>query len=212
MDWNGWHDEYDRPGSRLARRLAVVQERVRAALDAAPGGPVRVISMCAGQGRDVIPVLAGHPRRADVRARLVELDPRNCEVARAAAAAHGLDQVEVVAGDAALTGGYAGLAPAGLVLACGIFGNVTDEDVRRTIGFFPRLCASGGRVIWTRHREEPDLVPRMCGWFEEDGFELEWVSEPGAGYGVGVHRFTGTPLPLEGTERMFRFVGYDRLR
>ncbi|GHD35622.1 hypothetical protein GCM10010335_31060 [Streptomyces galbus] len=32
--------------------------------------------MCAGQGRDLIGVLAGHPRRDDVRARLVELDEK----------------------------------------------------------------------------------------------------------------------------------------
>jgi hypothetical protein len=35
-------------------------------------------------GRDVIGVLAGHPRRDDVRARLVELDERNVAVARQA--------------------------------------------------------------------------------------------------------------------------------
>jgi hypothetical protein len=33
-----------------------------------------VISLCAGQGRDLLGVLADHPRREDVRARLVELD------------------------------------------------------------------------------------------------------------------------------------------
>ncbi|QYC38948.1 Methyltransferase domain protein [Nonomuraea coxensis DSM 45129] len=212
MDWSGWHDEYDRPGSPLARRLAVVQERVRAALDTAPAGPLRVVSMCAGQGRDLVPVLAQHPRRDDVRARLVELDPANCDLARSAAAAAGLGQVEVVEGDASLVDRYADLAPADLVLACGLFGNISDDDVRRTIGFFPQLCAQGGTVVWTRHREEPDLVPRMRTWFEENGFALEWVSPPDAGFGVGAHRFTGSPRPPAAGERMFGFLGRDRLR
>jgi hypothetical protein len=31
-DWYDWHDRYDDPRSRLARRLLLVQERIRAAL------------------------------------------------------------------------------------------------------------------------------------------------------------------------------------
>jgi hypothetical protein len=81
-DWVEWHRDYDDPGSPLSRRLELVQGHLCAELDHAPGGDIRVISLCAGQGRDVIGVLAGHPRRGDVRARLVELDERNVAVAR----------------------------------------------------------------------------------------------------------------------------------
>ena len=54
MDWHAWHDGYDEPGTRLARRLAAVQEQIRVALDAAPPGPLHAVSLCAGQGRDLI--------------------------------------------------------------------------------------------------------------------------------------------------------------
>ncbi len=155
-DWYSWHADYDRPGSGLARRLAWVQDRIQAALDDAPPGPVRVISICAGQGRDLIGVLADHPRRGDVTARLVELDPRNTEAARALAAAADLPGVEIVTGDAALTSQYADLAPAGLVLACGLFGNMTDAHIERMIGYCTQLCATGGTVVWTRGRWAPD--------------------------------------------------------
>jgi hypothetical protein len=50
MDWHQWHDDYDRPDSTLGRRLEVVQEQIRLALDAAAPGPLRAVSMCAGQG------------------------------------------------------------------------------------------------------------------------------------------------------------------
>jgi hypothetical protein len=86
-DWYAWYHDYDDPATPLARRLAAVQERIRAALDAARPGPLRAISVCAGQGRDLIGALAGHPRQHDVRARLVEIDPRNADVARQAARA-----------------------------------------------------------------------------------------------------------------------------
>src|SRR3984893_17589034 len=102
-DWYTWHRDYDEPGSALARRLVAVQDQIRTALDAAPPGPLHAISLCAGQGRDLIGVLARHPRRHEVTARLVELDPRNAAVARGAAETAGLPRVEVVTGDAALT-------------------------------------------------------------------------------------------------------------
>jgi Putative methyltransferase len=208
-DWYTWHHDYDEPGTALAQRLAAVQDQIRAALDAAPPGPLHAVSLCAGQGRDLIGALARHPRRDDVSARLVELDPRNAAVARDAAA--GLPQVEVVTGDAALTDHYAGMVPAYLVLVCGVFGNMTDDDVRRTIGYCTQLCAYGGTVVWTRGRWEPDLVPQICDWFADRGFELLWVSDPAQGWGAGAHRFTASPtphVPLERGARMFTFSGH----
>ena len=210
-DWYAWHRDYDQPESALARRLAEVRQRVAEALDAAPPGPLRALSLCAGQGRDLIPALAAHPRGADVTARLVELDPRNADLARRAAADAGLTGVQVVTGDAALTDGYADLAPADLVLVCGIFGNITDDDIRATVRHCASLCATGGMVLWTRHRREPDLVPVICEWFAEEGFEPVAVGSPADGVGVGAHRFTGTPRPLVPGARMFTFVGYDVL-
>jgi hypothetical protein len=213
-DWYEWHERYDDPESGLARRLEMVRDRVRAALDEAPPGPLRAISVCAGQGTDLIGVLAGHPRRGDVTARLVELDPRNTEVARRLAAEAGLTGVDVVTGDASLASQYADIAPADLVLVCGLFGNVTDADVEATAGYSTQLCATGGTVIWTRARWEPDLTPQVCAWFEERGFERVWLSDAGepGGQRVGAHRFTGTPAPLERDAVMFTFVGHNTVQ
>jgi hypothetical protein len=212
MDWYRWQDRYDGPDSYLGRRLALVQDRIRAALDEAPPGPLTAVSLCAGQGRDLIGVLHDHPRRADLRARLVELDERNVAAARDAAQAAGLPGVEVLAGDASLTDHYAGLAPADLVLVCGLLGNITDADVERTIDHCMQLCRTGGTVVWTRNRKAPDLVPRVCGWLEERGFERVWVSEPEVEHGVGAHRYTGLPRQLPLGRHMFDFIGYDNLR
>jgi hypothetical protein len=65
-------------GLRLAEHQ-MVQAMVADALERVPPGPVRVVSLCAGQGRDLLGVLADHPRRGDVTARLVELDPGNAD-------------------------------------------------------------------------------------------------------------------------------------
>lgn len=209
QDWLAWHQRYDEPGSRLARRLVVVQDRIRRALDGARPGPVRALSMCAGQGRDLLGVLESHPRRDDITAVLVELDPRNADAARQRVSDLGLRGIEVVTGDAASTDHYLAYAPADLVLACGVFGNITGQDIRRTIGYCAALCAPGGATVWTRNRNEPDLFPQVCDWFADEGFELEFVTEPGD-FGVGVHRrrVDAQPRSLPPGETMFTFLGY----
>jgi hypothetical protein len=207
-DWLEWHRAYDDPGSRLSRRLRVVQGHLRNAIDNCPGA-VRIISMCAGQGRDVIGVLAAHARAPEVSAVLVELEPSLTEDARDAARAAGLTGVEVRTADAAITDSYIGAAPAEIVLACGVFGNITIDDIRRTIDRLPELCAPGATVIWTRGgKEERDLAPEICAWFEAGGFDrIAFDSSPDEDhFRVGVHRLRTNPRSLSPGQRWFTFA------
>jgi hypothetical protein len=208
VDWAKWHDPYDNPASGLARRLAIVQARIRDVLAAAPHGPIRVISACAGQSRDIIGVLDGHPRRDDVVGRLVELDEPNVEYARRTAADAGITGLDLVAGDASNTDAYAGATPADLVLACGIFGNVSDEDIEHTIRCLPTLAAAGATVIWTRHRQPPDLTPTIRAWFDEHGFdEIAFDASDDAVFGIGTYRMRVAPQPFRPGVRLFTFTG-----
>ena len=143
-DWSEWHDAYERPDSGLADRLDAVRAEINRRLDQTAPDPVRVISACAGDGRDLLGVLAGRSDAGRVSALLVEYDAALVTRARAAADALGA-RVEVRQADAADSSVYADAAPADLVLLCGIFGNVSDNDVRATIGAAPQLCGPGGR-------------------------------------------------------------------
>jgi hypothetical protein len=205
-DWVEWHRDYDDPDSLLSRRGVLVQGHLRAELERAPAGDVRLISLCAGQGRDVIGVLTGHPRRDDVRARLVELDERNVAFARQAAQVAGLHGVEVWRADAGITDACAGAVPAQVVLACGIFGNITDSDIQATVAALPSLCAPNALVLWTRHRLPPDLTPAIRSWFKEASFREEAFDDSQDGFmSVGAHRLTGDPAPLALGQRLFWF-------
>lgn len=199
-DWVEWHTAYasDTP---LARRLGAVQEQIDRALTRAAPGPVRLLSLCAGEGRDVLPVLARHRRGGDVVGRLVERDPRLCARAEAAAP----PGVAVVAGDAGTTACF-GAVPVDLLLLCGIFGNVSDDDVRRTVEAVPALLAAGGTVIWTRHTGAPDLTPRLRAWFAAAGVaETAFVTGDRWSVGAGVRH--AAPQELAADARLFTFVG-----
>lgn len=194
-DWARWHEAYDDPSSPLRTRLALVQRHLSDALDAAAPGPVSLVSLCAGEGRDVLGVLPGHPRRDDVTAVLVELDPRIARTAAERAARAGLTGVQVREADAGFVANYADALPADVLLLCGIFGNVSEQDIARTAAAGPALCAPGATVIWTRHRRAPDLTPRIREWFAAAGLqEATFDAPPGDGMmSVGVYRRPAGP-------------------
>lgn len=210
MDWRAWHEDYADPESALGRRLAVVQSHVRGALNDSLPGPTRVISVCAGQGHDLLGVLAEHPLCEQVTARLVELDEHNAAQAQAAVREAGLTRVEVLSADASITDAYAGAVPADLVLLCGVFGNISQADIANTIANLPRLSAPGATVIWTRHRHPPDLTPFIRDAFARSGFE-ELAFQDSPPFGVGVNRLHAPPQPFDAGVRLFEFVGYDVL-
>jgi hypothetical protein len=202
----------DDPTSALSRRLNAVQEALRGELDHCAPGPIRIISLCAGQGRDLIEVLSGHPRRADVRARLVEIDPRNVTVARTNAEAADLVDVQIVEADAGMSDVYAGAVPADIILSCGVFGNITGGDIERTINAFPSFCSGRGLVIWTRNRLPPDLTPKIRTWFREAGFQEELFSIPaGTVFAVGTQRLVRDPREFARGRRLFEFLGYNKI-
>jgi hypothetical protein len=202
-DWLEWHAAYDDAEAPLHHRLLAVQRRIREALDARPPGAIRIISLCAGEGRDLLEVLADHPRAGDAVGRLVELDPELA--ARAAARAPSGITVEIA--DAGSSDAYVGAVPADLVLACGVFGNISDDDVERTVRAMPAFCAPGATVIWTRHRRPPDLTIEIRRWFAEAGFEPVAFDAPtGFEWSVGVQRFAGEQPPFRAGPPLFRFL------
>src|SRR5690349_18793083 len=115
-DWTAWHDDYLDPSSELSRRLDVVQRAIRDWADGSAPGPLRVLSLCAGQAHDIAGALADHPRRDDLSGTLVELDPANAAAARSALRDAGLTAVRTVVGDAGSSSSFRTALPVDLVL------------------------------------------------------------------------------------------------
>lgn len=161
-DRRRWYQAYDDPASVQARRLVVVRQRVGESLDALGSDVRRVLSLYAGEGRDLLSGLAARP----------------------------------------------GVRPETVLVELGIFGNVSERDIRGTIAAAPRMLRKGGLVIWARgRRDDHDLRPTVRRWFVEEGFaEVAYDGEPEP-YGVGVGRWPG-PARADGglPERLFRFI------
>ncbi len=208
-DWLEWYHAYDDPASSLSRRLTVVRNRLAAVLDARGDQPTRLLSLCAGDGRDVIPMLAGPPRHGRVDALLVERDRRLVDRAVSAADEASLDRLCVRHADAGDPGSFLDVLPADVLMLCGIFGNVKHQSVRDIIQDIKTCLAPASVVIWTRGASSPDRRPEARQWFADDGFtELSFDQETD-GFGVGVHLLVfpddDNPAPRAG-RRLFTFV------
>jgi hypothetical protein len=204
-DWLAWHEPYQDERSPLSRRLRAVQQQVRRVLPRMLDGAFTAVSLCAGQGDDLIGVLNDYSQASLVRGRLVEIDERNIERMRTKARAAGLTHLEIIRGDASDASLFEGLVPADLVLLCGIFGNIAEQDVLRTIGAMPQFCKGGGTVIWTRSRRDPDFTPVIRSAFREAGFaETAFIAPADVLFSVGACRFEGQPQDLQ-PGRLFTF-------
>lgn len=202
MDWTQWHTSYENPDSHLAQRLTVVRQRIAQVFDQLPKGPIRVASMCAGDGRDLLSVLQNHPRAKDVSGRLVELNPQMADRAREAAPS----SIEVLCADAGNSNAYEGVAPVNLLLCCGVFGNITEADIQNTIENWSMLCAPKARVIWTRGSFEPDIRNQIREWVKMADFEELSFDGVETRYGVGVAEMVRTGKSYQRGVRFFEFV------
>ena len=166
-DWLAWHEAYDDPSSSLARRLGVVRNRLEEVLEAPAGEWRQLLSLCAGDGRDVIPVLAARAASSSVSALLVERDEELSRRALESASSSGLGTVEVRCADAGDPTSFDDVLPVDVLLLCGIFGNIEHKRVegRDRCSTAParlgRLCDLDARCVRPRATTRgPKMVSR----------------------------------------------------
>jgi SAM-dependent methyltransferase len=208
-DYLKWHDAYDDPDSDLYWRLRQVQAYIRAALDQIQG-QLAVLSLCAGDGRDILEVLAQRDDSSRIHTTLIELHPVLAQRAREFAATAALANVTVRTIDAGNTTAYAGSVPADLVIMMGIFGNISNDDVRRTIQTAPRLCRPGAVLLWSRSTDGVDRNRSVRGWLIKAGFsELDYKEfdhAQGERAALGAARYDGPMQPLMPGHQIFTFL------
>ncbi len=216
MDWHTWHNRYENSPA-LKKRLVLVREHLSECLGRSPSGEIRIIGVCAGDGRDVLGTLADHKRRSDARARLVERDPDLVADGRNASEALGLSRhVEFVNGDATNPGCYRAAAPANIVMMCGMLGLVGHSELSNVVRAMQALCGRNGYVIWTRRLDWRDGVRQtkaLRKLMAEAGFRQTRLNvtsfgalfsmAPKSSFAVGTHRYDGDSVALPEGGRLF---------
>lgn len=215
MDWVRWHENYE-ASPALKARLLVVREHLSRCLDSQPPGVIRVLSICAGDARDLIGLLATHPRKMDVKAYLVENNAELVENGRKDIVKAGFEeQLKFVIADATISSTYLGLTPVDVVLMAGVFGNLCSEEVVRLIGNLGLLCKCGGHVVWTRHRRLHnglDQIALIRQLFSKSNFEEVLIEDTSDDqFTIGSHRYKGAGQVLRGGVKLFEFTGYDQI-
>ena len=205
-DYERWLGHYDDPSSGLSWRLRQVQAWLREELDRR-SGPLKVLSVCAGDGRDIIDVLAERDDASPVETVLLEAHPAIAERARQRAAAARLQALTVRTCDAADTTSYAGAVPADVVLLVGIFGNISRTDLSRTIAAAPQFCSPGATLLWSRGRDQDDLNGEVRAEFTAAGFiELDYAAaDLGSKPALARVRYHGPAVPLVAGQHLFTF-------
>jgi Methyltransferase domain len=225
-DWNLWLSRYDKPRSPHSQRLKTVQRLIGRRIDRTAPHPISALSICAGDGRDILEVLGARADASRVKTTLVELDPRLCALARARVSENGIIGVDIKQADAGTTDAYAGVSPADIVILVGVFGNIADADVRATVKVLPALCKPGALIIWSlrqrprrdqgrcgphrhqaewQHPNDYERVRKVREWLDAEGFYEVLKSASDAVFHVGAHRCVGEPPPLPASHRFFTF-------
>lgn len=211
IDWNQWHTGYETSAS-LQARLKAVSEQITIAINDCPPGPIKIISLCAGDGRDILLALQNHPRRKDVSASLVDNHLESIERGRELALKTGLTkQIHFLHADAGLGETYADIGHANVVLLSGFLGHLRHGDALNLISKLPMVVKTNGSVIWNRHvvlHDGAEQVARIRGAFRSHHFDEEhFAATAEDGFAMGRVCFKGESAPLDAAQKLFEFVG-----
>jgi hypothetical protein len=204
--WSGWPDEaYKREG--FQQRLSFVHDHLTECLNTAPRGAVRILSICSGDGRDVLGVLESHRRATEVTASLVELDSQSVAAGESRAKESGLESaVRFLNTDATVFETYQAIAPADIVLVCGVWGHVPADERGQLVRAIECFCKRDGRVIWTRGVEKGrHRLEEIAAHFPDANWKKVRESI-GPKWGVMTHQYCGPQRAIPATGQIFNFT------
>jgi hypothetical protein len=124
--------------------------------------------------------------------------------------------VEFVHGDATEPGSYRAVAPANIVVMCGMLGLVDLPELPNVVRAMQALCAHRGHVVWTRRLDWRNGVRQtkvLQAMMAQAGFRHSKLSvtsfgalfcqTPRPSFAVGTHCYDGEPVALPASGRLF---------
>jgi 2-polyprenyl-3-methyl-5-hydroxy-6-metoxy-1,4-benzoquinol methylase len=200
--WYDWHiEKHSDPNSYTSQRMTdiglVIEEYLKDTVHRS-----NIVSVCAGQGLDLIPILRQYPNSAD--AYLIDIEQQNIDHINKIST--GLEGIHTYAADATVSNTYINnkIPRANLLLVCGVFAHLTSEDQSIFIQNMRSLLKPGGYVIWTRIDEYLNDIHEK---FENNGYKKIDLSHINLSTGsVGMSRLKESIKTLHPDKQIFNFL------
>ncbi|HUR34052.1 MAG TPA: class I SAM-dependent methyltransferase [Vicinamibacterales bacterium] len=204
---------YDDPHSHYSHRLTEAHRAVAHALDILPRGPVVMLDICGGAGRVLVPAVAGHPRRREVRGAIIDLDAVSIQLARDALASSHLGSIQTLVADAGASDSYRAVERASLVIVSGVLAHLSRAHTNRLLRFVRQVATPEALLLWTIGERLPaGRIRRVRHAVTAAGFRTIRASVVGrTRFGLGWRHEVGlaalsVPIePLRTGEQVFTF-------
>ena len=200
-----WHDNYEDETSTPYKRTLIVKKLIADYL--INKNNITILSICAGQGRDVLTSL-----NADTCAYLIDVDKECVDYAQSYVNKNDLYNVFVIEADASLISTYIdnNIPKADLILICGVFGHLSLEDINITAQSLKQLIKPNGSVIWTRHKFDNDITKEVRDLFELAGYQEEaFISPKEEPFSIGMYKLIQDTIEPIYDLKMFDYIYFN---
>ena len=207
MDWNDWHNHYDDLDSELSKRLGKVKEHIKNILLETENPTV--LNICSGQGKDILESMLELDKDAEVFLIDTNIDALNSGINFAKK--NNIGTITFINEDASHTSTYKkyDIPKSNIVLACGLFGHLNEDDSYTLVDFLKTQIKINGTVIWTKNIEN-DSISNLRKYFINNNFkEINYFGPEGSPWAVVCNQYVGEEFDLNKEYKIFNFIDRD---
>lgn len=169
--WTEWHENaYNNTNSLAYQRTEIVKNLINKYLYEINKNVV-IVSIGAGQGRDILSVLKERKDNNRIFTYLIDTDMECLDYAKNYAEKNNIINVNVVNIDGSLTENYKDIPKADLIIFCGMMNQKNTEEVKSLANNMKFLCNEDAQIIWSRHGYDEDYSTSFRNVFNENFYK-----------------------------------------
>jgi len=169
--WTEWHEEaYNDINSLPYQRTEIVKDLINKYLSEIDKNIV-VISIGAGQSRDILPVLIGRKDNDRITTYLIDTDIECLNYAKNYAKDNNIINVHIVDMDGSLVKNYKDIPKADLIIFCGMMTQKNTDEVKNLANNIKLICNEDAQIIWSRHGYDGDYSTPFRNVFNENSYK-----------------------------------------
>ena len=196
--WTEWHEEaYNDINSLPYQRTEIVKDLINKYLSEIDKDIV-VISIGAGQSRDILPVLIGRKDNDRITTYLIDTDIECLNYAKNYAKDNNIINVHIVDMDGSLVKNYKDIPKADLIIFCGMMTQKNTDEVKKLANNIKLICNKDAQIIWSRHGYDKDYSTPFRNVFNENFYkELDFYISHKEPFFICRNIIMSNPLNIE---------------